>query len=150
MGDAQGEHTAASGAGSPRDPVQDSSLLCCHTPEGSAQCQECSPHIYTANPAPGRALCHPACSTSLVGPRASRSLPRLFLLPAFNNIINVWFGFLLNIGLEAGVVSLPPRQIRTACLEVPILTFICLSCKLFDCPPLFHLCLAWQLVLVLP
>lgn len=95
MGDAQGEHTAASGAGSPRDPVQDSSLLCCHTPEGSAQCQECSPHIYTANPAPGRALCHPACSTSLVvqchtvpsvtaAPSATHSPPQPSAMPTRN------------------------------------------------------------------
>lgn len=63
-------------------------------------------------------------------------------------------GFLLNIGLEAGLVSLPPRQTEAACLEVPTLTsFLCLSwfMKLFDCLPLFHLCLAWQPVkMVLP
>lgn len=87
-----------------------------------------------------RHLSHSTPPTAGVNRSVSPARLRLLLLlPVFNNIINVWFIFLLNIGPEAGLASLPPRRTGTARSELRA-SFINLSwfVKLVDCTKSFH------------
>lgn len=81
------------------------------------------------------ALLQPSCINRSVIPAR---LCLLLLLPVFNNIINVWFRFLLNIGPESGAGVTSSQKNWNSLLRST--SFINLSwfAKLFDCTRSFH------------